>query len=114
MTMKVFQITAGLCLVAATAFTTSYAADVRVCNKSDVTLNNLDVNSWKIPKLDAGECTAYFNNPMAQEYVTATVRLNGTIMSFRPKKTSYLLGEGKFSYQISVADDRMRVEAVKD
>jgi len=101
----------SLALMAACA---SYAADVRVCNKSSVVLNNLDVNSWKIPKLDAGECTDYFKNPMAQEYVTVTVRLDGTIMSFTPKKTSYLLDEGKFSYQVSVTDDRLQLQTVKD
>jgi len=96
------------------ASSTSFAADVRVCNKGNVVLNNLDVNSWKIPKLDVGECTAYFNNPGAQEYVTITTRMDGTIMSFRPKKTSYLLGEGKFSYQVSVSDDKLHLETVKD
>jgi hypothetical protein len=111
--MKFLRLAAGLCLWTAT-FTTSYAADVRVCNKSNVVLNNLDVNSWKIPKLDAGECTDYFKNPMAQEYVTVTVRVNGSILGFRPKKTSYLLGEGKFSYQVSVTDDRLQLQTVKD
>src|SRR5438105_3072063 len=112
--MRFLRLVASLCLCTLTLFTTSYAADIRVCNKGNVALSNLDVNSWKIPKLDAGECTAYFNNPMAQEYVTVTVRLDGTIMSFRPKKTSFLLGEGKFSYQLSVTDDRLHLQTVKD
>ena len=93
---------------------TSYAADVRVCNKGNAALTNLDVNSWKIPKLDAGDCTAYFNNPGAQEYVTVSVRVDGNILGFRPKRTSFLLGEGKFTYQVSVNNDRLQLVTVKD
>lgn len=103
-----------VCSLSVATASVSSAADVRVCNKGNVALTNLDVNSWKIPKLDVGECTAYFNNPMAQEYVTVTTRMDGTIMSFRPKRTSYLLGDGKFSYQVSVTDDRLHLETVKD
>lgn len=112
--MKNFTTTTVACVFLTTAISALHAADVRVCNKGNVTLTNLDVNSWKIPKLDVGECTSYFNNPMAQEYVSITTRMDGTIMSFRPKRTSYLLGEGKFSYQVSVADDKLHLETVKD
>ena len=111
--MKRFQCLVTLLLLNI-ASATLFAADVRVCNEGDIVLNNLDVNSWKIPKLDAGECTAYFNNPMAQEYVTVSVRVDGNILGFRPKRTSFLLGEGKFTYQVSVNNDRLQLVTVKD
>jgi len=112
--MRYIQRTLAFCLASTIATHGVQAADVRVCNKGDIVLNNLDVNSWKIPKLDAGECTAYFNNPGAQEYVTVSVRVDGNILGFRPKRTSFLLGEGKFTYQVSVNNDRLQLVTVKD
>ena len=111
--IKPYQSLVFLILLSITSVT-SFGADVRVCNKGNVALTNLDVNSWKIPKLDAGECTAYFNNPGAQEFVTVSVRIDGNILGFRPKRTSFLLGEGKFTYQVSVNNDRLQLVTVKD
>jgi hypothetical protein len=104
----------GFCLFSTAVVSVSYAAEVRVCNRSDAVLNNLDVNSWKLRKLDVGECTDYFKNPMAQEYVPVSITINGNHLSFMPKKTSYLLGEGKFSYQVTVTSDRVQLVTVKD
>jgi hypothetical protein len=98
----------------ATTLTATYAAEVRVCNKIGAQLNNVYVNNWNYKTLNIAECTDYVKNPMAQEYVAVGVRLDGKSFTYRPTKTSQLLEESKYSYEISIADEKLHLNTVKD
>jgi hypothetical protein len=97
----------------ATTLTASYAAEVRVCNKTGVLLTNISVDHWNYKILNIAECTDYFKNPLAQEHVAVGVRLDGKSFTYRPSKTSLLLEEGKY-YEISIADEKLHLNTVKD
>lgn len=63
-------------LLAVSAVARSYSAAVLVCNKGNMALTNLDVNSRKIPRLD--------------------------------------VGEGKFSYLVSLVNDHLQLQTVRE
>lgn len=112
--MKIISILIAVYLLATTAGAQLYAAEVRVCNKSDLELNNLQVNYRNYRKLNIGECSEYYKDPLAQEYVTVGLNLDGKHLGFRPKSTSFLLGEGKYSYNVSIKAGRLDLETHKD
>lgn len=112
--MKSTPATICFCLIAIGAFTKALAAEVRVCNKSEYVLNNLEVNSFKYHKLDIGECTAYYKDPLAQKYVSLGINMDGKRLGFKPKGAPVILEEGRYSYQVLLKTDQLQLETVKD
>lgn len=110
--MKLIQIFAGFFLFTITFGV--YAAEVRVCNKSEFVLSNVEVNFWKFGTLNVGECSGYYKNPLAQQYVSVSVYIDRKHLNFAPKKTSLILEEGRYSYEISVVNEGLHLETVKN
>lgn len=112
--MSFSRIFFGFFLLASTVLSASYAAEVRVCNKTPAVLENFEVNYWKYRKLNSGECTDYYKDPRAQNDVTIGVRINGKSFTYRSKGTSVLLDDGRYSYEISLASEQIHLETIKD
>jgi hypothetical protein len=110
--MKLIRIFSGIFLFTI-AFLVS-AAEVRVCNKSEFVLKNVEVNYWKFGTLNIGDCSGYYKNPLAQQYVSVSAYIDKKHLSFAPKKTSLILEEGRYSYEISVVNEGLHLETVKN
>ena len=112
--MKLIKISLGLSILVVFTASTSYAAEVRICNKSEVVLNNIEVNYWKYRKLDVGECTDYYKDPLAQKNVTIGLNIDGKHLGYASKGTPILLEDGRYSYEISLPSGLLHLETIKD
>jgi len=112
--MKNFSLVMVFCLLASSVSTSLYAAEVRVCNKSEFILKNMQVSYRNYPQLSVGECSAYYKDPLAQKVVTIGVKLNGKSLGYRSKGLPILLDEGNYSYNVSINAGNLALETVKD